>query len=192
MLRPLTSAFISFAKPPCKPFNETDRTFPTESTRCAVADNEVFLVSRKITGRLGWALVFAGSVCLLLFLSDLSIAPLIASLVLIALGVKQILSSRNVNKIVVGNSSITFLPVGAELHFSEIERMIVPVWADRADTPPNALSLLVFHTNTETLRYVPGALAQWKHRARINFHGCDGTRMLKALRGRVSARSGAK
>jgi len=147
-----------------------------------VTEDVVIVVSRRIRRILGWSLIFIGIAGAVVFFSEGSPKLLFAAFVLLSLGVHCIISSRTVNKIVVGNSSIKFLPVGAELHFSEIERMFVPGWADRFDTPPSALATLTFETNTDKTRYVPGAILQWKNRCQINFHGGDGNKMLKALR----------
>lgn len=156
-----------------------------EFVEVALPEGIVIEVSRKITNALGWFLIFLGAVSIIALISEGSPSYILGTFFLPTFGFLCVLSARNVKKIVVGKDAMKFFPVGAELRYSEIERMIVPSWADRFDTPPSALSFLTFVTNTENVRYVPGAILQGKHSARINFHGSDGNEVLAALRERV-------
>lgn len=151
-----------------------------------MADNEVFEVSRRLRTILGWFFAVLGLSSLGLLFVEWSPRLLIAALVLPAIGAQLVLSARNVKEIIVDEHSITFLPVGAEFSFSEAEKMHVPGWADRFDTPPDALGSIVLETRTERIRYVPGAILQLHNRCRLNLYGCDGNRMLRELRRRIS------
>ncbi|MEP3333715.1 hypothetical protein [Sedimentitalea sp.] len=150
-----------------------------------MANQEVFQASRRLTMVTGLLLAVLGSLGFGLLFFEWSTRLLIAAIGLLALGALLLLSARNVSRIIVDDQSIKFLPVGAEFHFSEMQRMHVPSWADRLDTPPNALGSLTIDTNTEKFRFVPGAIIQWRNRCKLNFQGCDGNRMLSVLRRHV-------
>lgn len=159
---------------------------PSELSRENVSGEIEIDVSRRLPKAFGWFLIFLSVVSVFAFGSDEIPILLLSIFFLTVFGVQCILSARNVEKIIVGKSSLTFLPVGAELSYSEIERVIVPSWADRFDTPPDALGALVFETNTERVRYVPGAILQWKNGCRINCSGSDGNKMLAAIRKHIA------
>lgn len=147
-----------------------------------MADNETIAVSRRFMGSLGWVSLLMGAASSGIFFSEPSGRALFSSIILLVIGLQFVLSARNVRQIVIDKNAMTFLPVGAQLCFSDIDRMIIPDWADRFDTPPNAVGSVTFETNTATTRYVPGAILQWKGGCRINFAGSDGIQVVAALR----------
>ena len=145
----------------------------------------VFPVRRRLLSLLGWFMVSLGAFTLLvvgLWTQALSRGDFLASLVAVLFGVFCIRSVRNVREIKVDDQRIRFLPVAADLHFSEIERIEVPGWADRHDTPPNTIGSIALDTNTTRTRLVPGAIAQWNNGCRIYTYGCDADRLLSLLR----------
>lgn len=147
-----------------------------------MANKETIEVSRKLMNAVGWTCVLFGLFGLGFVFAAPSASALIGALIVLLFGALFVLSARNVKRIVVDQDSIQFLPVGEKLAFSEIERMVVPDWADRIDTPPNAVGFVTFETNTNKARYVPGAILQWNGRCRVNFVGSDGNRMVATLR----------
>ncbi|MCV6592042.1 MAG: hypothetical protein OIF48_03750 [Silicimonas sp.] len=152
-----------------------------------MTDQLTFPVRRRGFKFLGRAFIIMGAFTLLtsLFESDPEGKMLIAGIVGVVFGPLFLRALRNVDRIVVTEEAIRFLPVDVELKFSDIESLNLPSWATRHDNPPR--SLTEFNVTTKPLppRIVLGAMIQGTDRCRLYVVGCDSDALLDALRERV-------
>lgn len=144
--------------------------------------HEEFQVKTRLRALLGWALIFLGALGLIILTIDFSPKMLFINLIIVAIGIYFIRATRNVTKIVVSNRTIKFLPVGAKISFSEVERLEVPSWADRWDTPAGSVGSLRLKMKADKVCWVPGAFVQGDGFCRINTSVHDDQRLISTLR----------
>lgn len=142
----------------------------------------VFRTGRKSLGYVLGLLTLLGLVAHVLQSEPATLKMAFSLLGLALASVILVKSARNVRQIRVETRAIRFLPVGVELQFTDIDSMRVPSWADRHDTPPNALGRIEITLKTEQCRYVPGAVLLWGNKGQLNISGSDGNAVLRALR----------
>lgn len=154
-----------------------------------MTEEQVFSVRRRLVMALGlgcMTLGVLGSVVFLLSGPPYERKVFWSAFIMIGLAIYCIKSVRNVHEIWIDSEGMRFLPVGAQLLFSQIESIEIPGWMDRHDTPPRPLGALRLKINHDGGRIVPGAFWHWKGLGAVYLYGCDSDAILVLLKERIA------